>query len=135
MLTPLDAPGTRRIRIVLQTQQNLSHLLLRAALSTAALALPAQIRQFGDPLPARAACSGVLAVLDEVCGLAGCLGFLFVGLAVVGFVEFVDVAAGFGDCFGFLFGGGGVAAGEIGVTFFAPFSRGDVSELFGDWLG
>lgn len=84
--------------------------------------LSTQIGQLGNPLPARASSGGILAVLDEIGCLAGRLGFLLVGLAVVGFIEVVNVAARFGYLFGFLGSGGGVAAGEVGVTLFAPFA-------------
>ena len=57
--------------------------------------------------------------------MTGGLGFLFVGFAVVGFVEVVDVAAGFGDGLGFLGGRGGVAAGKVGVALLAPFTVGE----------
>ncbi len=118
----LDTPRPRRILVILQIQQDLPHLLLGAPLPTASLPLPTQIRQFRNSLPARPARGGILAILDEIGGLACGLGLLLVGLAVVGVVEVVDVAARLGNCFGFFCGGGGVAAGEVGVTLFAPFS-------------
>ncbi len=76
----LNAPSTRRVRIVLQLEQQVPHPLLGAALSTTALPFPAQIRQFRNPLPARSSRCGVLAVLNEFGGLTCGLGFLFVDL-------------------------------------------------------
>lgn len=116
------APRPRRLWVTLQIQQDLTHALLSAAFTATPLTLAAKIGQLGDALPTRAAGGGVLAVLDEVGGLAACLGLLLVRLAVVGFVELVDVAARLGDRLGFLFRRGGVASGEVGVAGFAPFS-------------
>ncbi len=121
----LNAPSTRRIRIVLQLEQQVPHPLLGASLSSTTLPLPAQICQFRNPLPTRSSRGGILTILNEFGGLTCCLGFLLVGLAVIGFIKVVNVAACFGDRFFLSCSGGGVAAGNVGFAFLPPFSRED----------
>ncbi len=121
----LNAPSTRRIRIVLQLEQQLPHPLLGAPLSTTTLPLATQICQFRNPLPTRPSRCGILTILNELGGLTCCLGLLLVGLAVVGFIKVVNIAAGSGDCFFLSCGGGGVAAGNVGFALLTPFSAED----------
>lgn len=118
--TPLDSRHARSILVLLQTNQHLTHSLLRASIPTAQLTLSTQIDQFANTFPARTSGRGVLSLGQEFfCFLCG-LGLLTVDLAVVGFVERVDVLLGCGYRFLLFARGGFVAAGEVCVALFAP---------------
>lgn len=120
----LDATCSWRVLVTLQLHQHLPHPRLAAPRRTTCSALPAQICQLRDALPARSAGCGIFSLFQELSCLLGGLRLLLVCLAVVGFVERVDVFASGGDGFVFLLLGGFVAAGEVSCAFCAPLGDG-----------
>lgn len=121
-LSTLIPLRSRRLLILPQPRQNLPKPLLPRPTRPTLHALPAQIHQLGNPLPAGAAGGGVFAGGEEVCGFfAGSRdGLVFFGVVVL--VEVVDVGLGRFDRFGFFGGGDFGAAGEVGVAAGAPLS-------------
>ena len=119
-LTLLHSSDTRRLLIILQAHQHLSHPLLTAPLPTTDLTFPTQIHQLRDSLPTGAARRGIFSLGQEFLCLLPNLCFLTVDFAIVGLVEAVNVFLGCGDGLLFLLLGSFVAAGNIGVSLLPP---------------
>ena len=117
------ARSTRSPIIFLQAHQQLPELLLPGPICSALRSLPAEINQFGDPLPTCTARTRVLAVLEKFFGFLAGLRDRLVFLCIVVVVEIVNGGASRFACFG-LFGGRGIGAVRKGeVAAFSPLSR------------
>jgi hypothetical protein len=86
------ARGTWGLLVLSQTRQQLAETLLAGARSTALCALPADIHDLGNALPAGAPRGRVLAGGQELLGILAGRGDLLLLLVVVVLVEVIDVA-------------------------------------------
>lgn len=127
----------RRLLILPQTRQQLPKPFLARPARPAPRPLPAQIHQFRNALPARAACGGVFTTGEKFLGFFARLGDGLVFFLVVVFVKVVDGGLRRFDRFGFLGGGDFGAVGQVMVTAFAPLSVGEerVSLVWGGKVG
>lgn len=122
-LFPSNPPRSRCLLILFQIQQQLPKALLAQPIRSTPSALPTQINELRNPLPARATGTGILTLGQKVSGIGTRQLHRLCALAVVVIVEVVDG----GTCclFGFvLFGSRGFGAMSEGeVTAIAPRSR------------
>lgn len=86
-----NARSSRGLLILPQAQEHLAEPLLTRPGGAALDALPADVNQLGDAVPAGAAGHGVFPVLEELLGLAARLADALLLLGVVVLVEVVDV--------------------------------------------
>lgn len=110
----LDARSPWRLLVFPQTRQQLPKPLLPCARRAAFSALPAEVHQLGNPIPAGTTRACIFAARHELLCLATCLGDVFVALAIVQLVEVVNgLLRGFNGL-GLLVGGnlGAVLEGE-----------------------
>lgn len=91
------ARGTWSLLVLAQTGQQLAEALLARARSTALCALPTDVHDLGNALPAGTARGRVLAGGQELLGILAGRGNLLLLLVVVVLVEVVDVALCLGD--------------------------------------
>lgn len=90
----LIASCTRSLLILLQTKQQLPEPLLASTSRTTLRALPAQVDQFRNALPAGATGTRIFPLGEELLGLAAGLRNALLLLGVVVLVEVVDVLLG-----------------------------------------
>jgi hypothetical protein len=88
-ITSLVSLSPRRLLVLSQTNQQLSHPLLPTSTSSASSPLPTQIDQLPNPLPARTPSSSIIPIRQKLIRLPLCLGNILLLLVVVVVVEIV----------------------------------------------